>query len=103
MPRLQTRPVQERKPPFYVGIDIGKALHHADVVDAEGTPCVSKVLAFANTRAGYTQLFMLLTEATAQAAPTEMTVGCEATGPYWLSLYEALIDRSYRVAGPQAL
>jgi hypothetical protein len=29
MPRRQTRPVQERKPPFYVGIDIAKAMHHA--------------------------------------------------------------------------
>jgi transposase len=97
MPRRQTRPVQERKPPFYVGIDIGKAMHHAYVVDAEGTPCIPKVLAFANTRAGYTQLFTTLTEATAQAAPTEVTVGCEATGPYWLSLYEALVAQGYRV------
>jgi transposase len=24
-------------------------------------------------------------------------VGCEATGPYWLSLYEALIAQGYRV------
>jgi transposase len=39
----------------------------------------------------------LLTEATAQAAPTEVTVGCEATGPYGLSLYEALIAQGYRV------
>jgi transposase len=80
-----------------VGIDIGKAMHHAYVVDAEGTPCVPKVLAFANTRAGYTQLFTTLTEATAQAAPTAVTVGCEATGPYWLSLYEALMAQGYQV------
>jgi hypothetical protein len=33
----------------------------------------------------------MLTEATAHAAPADVTVGCEATGPYWLSLSEALI------------
>jgi transposase len=97
MPRRQTPPVQERRPPFYVGIDIGKATHHAYVVDAEGIPCMPKVLVFANTRAGYTQLFTMLAEATAQAAPTAVTVGCEATGPYWLSLYEALTAQGYQV------
>jgi transposase len=97
MRRRQTRPVQERKPPFYVGIDIGKTLHHASVVDAEGTPCVMKVLTFTNTREGYARLFTLLAEATGQAAPTEVTVGCEATGPYWLSLYEALMAQGYQV------
>jgi hypothetical protein len=32
MRRRQARPVQERKPPFCVGIDIGKTVHHAYVV-----------------------------------------------------------------------
>jgi transposase len=97
MRRRQTRAVQERKPPFYVGIDIGKTLHHAYIVDAEGTPCVPKVVAFANTRAGYARLFTLLAEATGQATPAAVMVGCEATGPYWLSLYEALTAQGYPV------
>jgi len=42
-------------------------------------------------------LFTTLHEATLQAAPTEVTVACEATGPYWLSLYETLIAQGYRV------
>jgi transposase len=97
MRRRPTPPVQERKPPFYVGIDIGKAMHHAYVMDAEGTPCVPEVLAFANTHAGYSQLCTTLTEAMAQAEPTKVTVGCEATGPDWLSLYEALMAQGYNV------
>lgn len=97
MRRRQTRPAEERKPPFYVGIDIGKTLHHAYIVDAEGRPCVAKVTAFANTRQGYACVFALLAEATGQAAPTEVTVGCEATGPYWLNLYEALTAQGYPV------
>jgi hypothetical protein len=81
MRRRQTRPVQERKPPFYVGIDIGKTLPHAYVLDAEGMPCVPQVVAFANTRAGDARLYTLLAEATAQATPTQVIIGCEATGP----------------------
>jgi transposase len=97
MPRRYTRPVQERQPPFDVGINIAKATHHADVVDAEGNPCLPKGLVFANRRAGYTHLCTTLTEATAQAAPTDVMVGCEATGPYWLSLYEALTAQGDQV------
>jgi transposase len=89
--------VQERKPPFYVGIDIGKTLHHAYVLDAEGTPCVPTVVAFANTHEGYARLDALLAEATAPATPAAVMVGGEATGPYWLSLYEALSAPGYRV------
>jgi transposase len=66
------------------------------VVDAEGTPGVPKVLACANTRAGYPPWCTTLTEATAQAGPTKVTVGCEATGPYWLGRYEAFIAQGYR-------
>jgi transposase len=47
-----------------VGIDIDKPLHHADIVDVEGRPCVAKVTAFANTREGYAHLFIVLAEAT---------------------------------------
>jgi transposase len=39
----------------------------------------------------------LLAEATAQASPEEVIVGGEATGPYWLNLYEALTAKGYRV------
>jgi transposase len=97
MRRRQTRPVQERKPPFLVGIDIGKTVHHVYIVDGAGTPCVPKVVAFTNTREGYARLFTLLAEATGQVPPSAVTVGCEATGPYWLSLYEALTAQGYPV------
>jgi transposase len=56
----------------------GKPCH---VVDAEGAPFMPKVVAFANTREGYARLDALLAEATAQASPAEVVIGCEATGP----------------------
>jgi hypothetical protein len=33
MRHRQTRPLQEHKPPFYLGIDIGNTLDHAYVVE----------------------------------------------------------------------
>ena len=97
MRRGKARPVSERKAPFFVGIDVGKQTHYAFVVDADGTPCLPKAMAFVNTRQGYAQLHAAIQAATAQAHPAEVTVGCEATGPSWLSLYEALTAFGSRV------
>lgn len=97
MRRQTIRPPQDRQAPFFVGIDVGKRTHYAAVVDVNGSPCLSKTLKFANTREGYTQMQAVITEATAQASPSEVTIGCEATGPYGLSLYEALTHAGYRV------
>jgi hypothetical protein len=84
--RRPTRAVQERKPPFSVGIDSGTTLPHASIREAEGTPCVPKVAACANTRGGSAHVFPLWAEAPGQATPAAVMVGCEATGPYGLSL-----------------
>lgn len=97
MRRRHARPTKERKAPFFVGIDVGKQTHYAAVVDGDGTPCLPKALAFANTCDGYAQLYAAVAEATAQAPPSAVTVGCEATGPSWLNLSEALGGRGYRV------
>jgi transposase len=80
-----------------VGIDIGKRTHYAAMVDANGSACWPKTLKFANTRQGYTPVQAAIAETTAHVSPTEVTIGCEATGPYWLSLYEALTHAGYRV------
>lgn len=97
MRRQHVRPTQERHVPFIVGIDVGKRTHYAAVGDANGMACLPTTLKFASTREGYTQVQAAITDATAQASPSEMTIGCEATGPYWLSLYEALTHAGYRV------
>ena len=75
MRRQTIRPSQDRLAPFFVGIDVGKRTHYAAVVDVNGSPCLSKTLKFANTREGYTQMQAVITEATAQASPSEVTIG----------------------------
>jgi transposase len=97
MRRQIIRPTHERQAPFFVGIDVGKRTHYATVVDANGIACLPKTLKFANTREGYGQVQAAIAEATAHTSPAEVTVGCEATGPYWLSLYEALTQYGYRM------
>lgn len=97
MRRQSVRPPQERQAPFFVGIDVGKRTHYAAVVDVNGIPCVPKTLKFANTRAGYSQVQAAIAEATNHVSPSHVTIGCEATGPYWLSLYEALTASGSRV------
>jgi transposase len=97
MKRRTVRPVSERQAPFFVGLDVGKQTHYAFVVDAAGIPCLPQAQAVTNTGEGYAQLLATIQEATARSAPAEVAVGCEATGPYWLSLYEALSAHGYRV------
>lgn len=97
MKRHNTTPVQRHTAPFFVGIDVGKQTHYVYVVDTEGAACLSKPTTIANTRAGYAQLQSLIEVATARSVPATVTIGCEATGPYWLNLHEFLAAQGYRV------
>jgi transposase len=66
---------------MYLGFDIGKRAHDAALLDADGA--VVRQLRFAPTRAGLTQLATWL----AGVAPTDVQVGLQATGLYWLTLH----------------
>jgi len=66
---------------MYLGFDVGKRAHDAALLDADGT--VVRQLRFASTRAGLAELEAWL----AGVAPTEVQVGLEATGIYWLTLH----------------
>lgn len=90
MKHPNTTLVQAPTAPFFIGIDVGKKTHYVYVVDAEGTACLPRATAVANTREGYARLRELIEEATASSVPTTVTIGCEATGPYWLNRYEFL-------------
>ena len=66
---------------MYLGFDIGKRWHDAALLDADGT--VVRQLRFAPTRAG----LATLAEWLGDVAPTDVQVGLEATGIYWLTLH----------------
>jgi transposase len=75
----------------YVGIDIAKRRHVAFTLDGDGEP-VGKALGISNDRDGFEKLLAHLGQ-----LETEVTVGLEATGHYWLALYSHLIEADYEV------
>ncbi len=76
---------------YYCGIDIAKHQHAVVLLDEHGQK-TQPVFAVQNTRGGLDQLEQEL----AKLDGTVM-VGLEATGHYWLSLYDELIRQGYAV------
>ncbi len=71
---------------FYLGIDIGKNTHVASLMD-EKAKVIFKAHSFSNTVDGANSLLEKLTPYV-----SELEIGMEATGHYWLSLYSFLIE-----------
>ena len=76
---------------FFCGIDVAKRKHAALVVDHTGQ-VVQPALIIHNTRAGFEQLAQAL-----HALSGPVAIGLEATGHYWLALYQALTQQGYSV------
>ena len=74
---------------YYLGIDIGKNNHVASLIDNAGKP-VFKSFSFTNTVDGADSLIEKQS-----LKPTEVEIGMEATGHYWLSLYSYLIEKGF--------
>ena len=79
---------------YYVGIDIAKYRHEASVIDAAGQALANSV-SFANTQEGCEKVLALLQRL--GIGREDVTVGMEATGHYWLSVYAYLTEREYTV------
>ena len=80
---------------FNVGIDIAKRGHVAAVVDANGKLLVES-FKFNNTADGFAKLLSRLEQAGVSGEAA--LVGMEATGHYWIALYDFLCSRGYKVA-----
>jgi transposase len=74
---------------LYVGIDIAKEIHEASLVNEQGQP-QGRSIRFSNTLADFQRFRDWL-----PAAPLEMAM--EATGHYWLPLYDFLKGWDYKV------
>jgi transposase len=77
----------------YVGIDIGKRYHYASVLTQHTPP--TKPVRFNTVRDGYT-LFLAYLEQY-NCTKTETIIGLEATGHYWLTLFEKLKQEGFTV------
>jgi len=74
---------------YYVGIDIGKYVHQTILCDEEAKP-IAQSLRFHATYEGYQLFTTYLKKIVEPKDFGNITVGMEATGSYWLSLYEYL-------------
>jgi transposase len=75
----------------YCGVDVAKHKHVVVVLDEQGQ-VLKPAFAIANTRAGFDQLRQAL-----QGLSGPLLIGLEATGHYWLALYEELTQRGEAV------
>jgi len=79
----------------YIGIDIAKRFHVLSAVDEDGRTVVES-LRFANTDAGFKKLLERLRKAGAN--PDCSMAGMEATGHYWVALFDFLGSHGYDAA-----
>jgi transposase len=76
---------------LFCGIDVAKHQHAALVVDDKGQ-VVQPAFSFDNSRGGFDQLATTLTELS-----EPVSVGLEATGHYWLALFDDLTQQGNSV------
>lgn len=76
---------------FFCGIDVAKRKHCAVVLDDQAQ-VVQGALSITNDQQGFERLEQVLS-----AWPKSVLVGLEATGHYWLALYESLTTLGYPV------
>jgi transposase len=75
---------------FYCGIDVAKHKHAVALLDERGQQCKA-VFTIENTHQGLDKLMEELPK------EEEVCIGLEATGHYWLSLYDVLTRNGYPV------
>lgn len=81
---------------YHVGIDVGKARHHACVRDTQ-KDTYSQVFPFSVDRRGFQGLLAFLESQGPQASKEELLVGVEASGPYALTISCFLLEGGYQV------
>ena len=77
----------------YLGIDVGKRNHVASLIDENAKP-LFKAFSFSNTIDGANSL---LEKMSAYADKSDVEIGMEATGHYWLLIYSFLVENGFRV------
>lgn len=83
-----------RKQSRFCGIDVGKNKHVACVIDRDGNMVV-RSQSFTNDAEGYQLILKRLKEV---GGPAQVAIAMEATGHYWYSLHDFLVDHRYDVA-----
>ena len=79
---------------YYVGIDIGKDKHVASMLNIEGNIC-RKPFSFDTNLSGYQKFLTNVRNICSDKS--DIKIGLEATGHYWLNIYEKLTRDGFEV------
>lgn len=79
---------------FYIGIDIGKRSHVASIMNDEGK-VVLKGFSFPNTNEGGEKLLGKIHDFSSSS--DDFSVGMEATGHYWLTVFSYLHEKEFLI------
>lgn len=79
---------------FYCGIDIAKHKHEASVIDSEGKALIESI-SFSNTKEGCEKITAVFEKL--GASVSDVVIGMEATGHYWLSVYTFFLELGFSV------
>ena len=82
------------RPMNYLGIDIGKNTHVASLIGDDGK-LVFRAFSFSNTTEGGESLLTKL--ASHNVGYSELEIGLESTGHYWLAVYSYLHDHGCKL------
>lgn len=77
---------------FYCGIDIAKYKHEASVIDINGKALIDSI-SFSNDKQGCEKLLAVFEKF--EITPSDVIIGMEATGHYWLSVYTFFMELGY--------
>lgn len=79
---------------FYCGIDIAKHKHEASVIDSDGKALIDSI-SFSNTKDGCEKITAIFEKL--GASVSDVVIGMEATGHYWLSVYTFFVELGFSV------
>lgn len=79
---------------YYLGIDIAKYRHAASLINSEEKPLFEGFL-FENSTRGYGELRRMFAKHHIEVSNVQ--IGLEASGPYWIALYEKLFQDGFQV------
>ena len=79
---------------FYCGIDIAKFKHEVSVIDSDGKTLFNSI-SFSNSKEGCEKVLALFEKV--DVTSDSVVIGMEATGHYWLSVYEHFSQLGYDV------
>ncbi|MDE7122672.1 MAG: IS110 family transposase [Oscillospiraceae bacterium] len=79
---------------YYCGIDIAKYKHEASVINASGK-ALQDSISFANDKNGCEKLLAVFKKL--EISVSDVVIGMEATGHYWLSVYTFFAGLGYSV------